>query len=258
MESFVTTQSHPGGYAVVTIAREPVNSMNLDLWRQLTDALVKLEDDPAVRGVVFTSGLKKDVFTAGNDLSELYVPATTQERHRAFWITQNSFLARLYASPLLSVAAVRGACPAGGCVLALACDLRLMTDNGSIGLNEVALGLPVPEYWAKLMMRTIGQRQAEQLLFFGQMASPQQALAMGIVHQVVAPGELVAAADQAMLGGLKAPDAGRAATKLNLRHEFAKAWTAFAPNEADESWELLSRPATQQALAGVLQRLSKK
>lgn len=55
------------------------------------------------------------------------------------------------ASWLLLLASA-GACPAGGCCMALACDLRFMTENGAIGLNEVALGIPVPDYWAQLMV----------------------------------------------------------------------------------------------------------
>lgn len=68
MAPFITVDKRPLGYAVATIAREPVNSMNLELWRELLATLEALEADPAVRGVIWASGLKRDVFTAGNDL----------------------------------------------------------------------------------------------------------------------------------------------------------------------------------------------
>ena len=65
-------------------------------------------------------------------------------RYREFWVVSNQFLARLYRTPLLTLAAIRGACPAGGCCMALCCDLRFMVDGpGHIGLNEVR----VPEHW---------------------------------------------------------------------------------------------------------------
>ena len=60
------------GYAIVTIKREPVNSMNTQLWQELTDCLNDLENDKNCRGVIYNSGLIKNVFTAGNDLSELH------------------------------------------------------------------------------------------------------------------------------------------------------------------------------------------
>ena len=58
------------------------------------------------------------------------------------------------------MAAIRGACPAGGCCLALTCDYRIQTQQGTIGLNETALGVPVPPFWAMLMTRIIGQVRA--------------------------------------------------------------------------------------------------
>ena len=143
-------------------------------WQQLAAQLDELEKDRSVRGVVFRSGLQKDIFTAGNDITELYAPKTSLERYRDFWVTQNTFLAKLYRSRLVTVAAIRGACPARGCNLALSCDYRVMTDFGNIGLNEVALGIPVPAYWAQLMQRTIGQRNAEKLLPYGVLATAEE------------------------------------------------------------------------------------
>jgi len=79
-ESHVQVDIKDGGYAVVTICREPVNSMHLELWQQLAQSLADLEKNPKVRGIIYQSGLKKDVFTAGNDLNELYAPKTSAER----------------------------------------------------------------------------------------------------------------------------------------------------------------------------------
>lgn len=64
----VTVDRRPEGFAIATIAREPVNSMDLGLWRELLEVLEALEAEEAVRGVIWASGLKRDVFTAGNDL----------------------------------------------------------------------------------------------------------------------------------------------------------------------------------------------
>jgi Delta3-Delta2-enoyl-CoA isomerase len=71
-----------GSYAIVTLLREPVNTMNLSMWEQLTEALNSLEANPNMRGVIFQSGLQRDVFTAGNDIMELYAPNTSPERYR--------------------------------------------------------------------------------------------------------------------------------------------------------------------------------
>jgi 3,2-trans-enoyl-CoA isomerase len=109
----IILKSIKDSFAVLTIKREPVNSMNLDLWEQLLEALDECEKDPKTRGIIITSGLQKSLFTAGNDLMELYAPKTSEKRYTKFWKTSNICLARIYESPLVTVAAIDGYCPAG-------------------------------------------------------------------------------------------------------------------------------------------------
>ena len=61
---------------------------------------------------------------SGHDIKELYAPMTSRERYNRFWDTVNTCLASLYKSPLLTIAAVRGYCPAAGCAIAMCCDYR--------------------------------------------------------------------------------------------------------------------------------------
>jgi 3,2-trans-enoyl-CoA isomerase len=252
--------------AHLVLAREPVNTMDAALWAELAAALDEVEAARAAggpgapRALVVSSGLARDVFTAGNDVKELYAPATSAARYKAFWVAQNTFLARLYASPLLTVAAVRGACPAGGCALALACDARVLADlpSGAIGLNEVALGIPVPEYWQALLRRVVGRGLAERMCLFAKMLPPRAALAAGLADAVVPVDKLDAAAVAIAAAGLAFPDGARVEMKRRERRAFADAWTAFAPREADGAWAMLSAPATVAALKGVMDRLAAK
>lgn len=255
-ERFLRIERRQGGFAHVVLCREPVNTMSLGFWHQLSAALDKLEADPEVRGVIFCSGLRRDVFTAGNDINELYAPLTSKERYRQFWLDSNRFLARLYTSPLVTVAAIRGACPAGGCCLSMCCDYRLMTEQGSIGLNEVALGISVPKMWAALMARLVGQAPSEKLLQFAAMLKPREALRLGLVDEVVPKDGLLEAAETAMRNMLQAPDASRAETKRLMRGDFAREWAAYAEAEVDYAWELLVSPGVVAQLGAVLERLS--
>lgn len=68
--------------------------------------------------------------------------------------------------------------------MALCCDFRIMTDFGHIGLNEVALGIAVPECWGALMAQRIGAGAADKMLQFARLVSPQEALTLGLVDQV--------------------------------------------------------------------------
>lgn len=257
MAKFVSIDKSKPGYAIVTIAKEPVNSLDLHLWTALRDALASLEADPSIQAVIFTSGLKKDVFTAGNDLLELYAPRTSFQRYQSFWVVQNEFLSNLYNSRLATIAAIRGACPAGGCAIALCCDHRLMTPSGHIGLNEVLLGIPVPKFWARLMEHRIGNKAAEPLLLTGKFANPQQAKQLGLIDDILPKEQLLEAAEQLAAQVCKLPGHARAATKHSLRGDYSKAWYQFALVEPEGAWQFLNDPATLKTLGGVLQRLSK-
>jgi hypothetical protein len=102
----VRLEQRDGGYAVVWLQREPVNTMDLTFWRELAAALQQAEADPSVRGLIFASGLKRNVFTAGNDIKELYAPLTSLARRAA---------ARATCGPGLGAGrCARRARPAGG------------------------------------------------------------------------------------------------------------------------------------------------
>jgi len=69
-------------FAIVWLQREPVNTMDTAMWTCLQSALREVESNPTMKGIAFLSGVKKDVFTAGNDIMELYAPKTSIDRYR--------------------------------------------------------------------------------------------------------------------------------------------------------------------------------
>lgn len=252
----VVVDIRPGGYAILTLQKEPVNSLDLNTWRQLEQALDELEANKSISGLIITSGLKRDVFSAGNDLLELYAPKTSQQRCAEFWVVSNRFLAKLYRSRLATIAAIRGASPAGGCIIAMCCDHRVMSTNGTIGLNEVQLGIPVPKFWALLMGRLIGSKAADKLLLTGKMVNPQEAKALGLVDELVPKDQLIAAAESVMLKLVMLPGAAVDATKKSLRAEFSADWEAYSQTEHVGAWTMLNSEETMRTLAAALQRLS--
>lgn len=246
--------------ATVSLHREPVNSMNTALWTALLNTLEDLEADPKVRAVLFHSTLKRNVFTAGNDLTELYAPMTSLAQYSNFWIVSNYFLSRLYTSPLITIAAVKGACPAGGCCLALCCDFRIVTRDMSMGLNEVAIGISVPAYWIKLMTSVIGQGKADKMCQYARMIGADEALTIGFVDQVVETADqLVPVATKVAQEVLKLPDPGRVVAKNLLRGEFGRAWgdKDAIERDAHQLWGGLTDESTVKALKAVMARLGK-
>ncbi|GAX72781.1 hypothetical protein CEUSTIGMA_g237.t1 [Chlamydomonas eustigma] len=252
----VSLDIRPGGYAVLTLQKEPVNSLDLSAWQALEAALDQLEADSSISGVIFASGLKRDVFSAGNDLMELYAPRTTEQRYTEFWEVSNRFLAKLHNSRLSTIAAIRGACPAGGCIIAMCCDHRVMSSQGSIGLNEVQLGIPVPKYWGMLMTRLIGQKAADKLLLTGKLATSQEAKQLGLVDELVPKDQLVSAAEAVMLKLVMLPSCAVAASKKSLRDDFCQDWIKYSKEEPAGAWKFLCQEDTLKTLEAALQRLS--
>jgi len=264
----VTTHKDDPRIAVLTLNKEPVNSMNLAFWQAFLKALQQVDGDDSVRCIVFQSGLKKNVFTAGLDFQELYAPATSEARLMDFWGTLSKCLVTIYGSKKLTIAAIAGACPAGGCCLSLCCDVRVITEDGTMGLNEVALGIPVPDYWVLRMVEVIGHRETERMLLGALMPKAPELLKIGMVHQVL-PMEtsleqtraklLQHCVDYAKTKCLNFPDAGFISTKSKLRKGLYDAWAVGGPTtEAAEVWRSCSSKETVAALSNVMKAMQKK
>ncbi|XP_060757088.1 arginine/serine-rich coiled-coil protein 2-like isoform X3 [Neoarius graeffei] len=133
------------GIAVVKFQNPPVNSMSLDFLTEFSISLEKLELDKSCRGVIFTSAQPK-VFSAGLDILEMY--GKNPEHYAEFWKSVQDMWLKLYGYRKITIAAINGSSPAGGCLLSLSCDYRIMAADPHyrIGLNETQLGIVAP-FW---------------------------------------------------------------------------------------------------------------
>ena len=129
-----------GGLATVSLSHKPVNSLTQAVCEELKAVTLALEADPEVRGVVFGSGVQ-GIFSAGMDLRSMHGRST--DELAAFWTAVQEMWLALYMTPLATVAAISGHAPAGGCLIALACDYRVLVEGKyRIGLNEAQIGEP--------------------------------------------------------------------------------------------------------------------
>src|SRR6187431_2531866 len=156
-----------GAIHEIRLARPPVNALNPELCEALAQAL---DDAVAMgaQGIVLAGGPK--VFSAGLDVPYLLSLGDDQEALLGAWIVFFKAARALVACPVPVVAALAGHSPAGGCVLALCCDYRIMAEGPyRIGLNETQVGLVAPEGIQALLARMVGAHRAERLLVAGEM-----------------------------------------------------------------------------------------
>jgi enoyl-CoA hydratase/carnithine racemase len=243
--------THGGPVAVVELARGKVNAIDVALLDELGANLELLENDPEVRAVVVTGAGR--VFSAGVDLrcvvdgDRAYVEDLIAGLRDVFEM--------LFSFPKPTVAAVNGAAVAGGCILACACDRRVMADGARIGASELMVGVPFPASALEVLRHACGPH-AEDLVLTGRLLDAREALAVGMVHEVCAPEAVVgrAQAVAAELGAL-APDAYRLA-KEQLRRpalERMRADGALMDGEVVDEW---AAAPTRARLRQQLDRLS--
>jgi len=173
------------GVTLVRFRHGKVNALDLELLRALTAVMRDL--DPAGAAVLTGSGA---AFSAGVDLNRIVAggPAYAQE----FLPALSDALLAVFDHPGPVVAAVDGHAIAGGCVIAAAGDVRLMS-AGRIGLAELSVGVPFPTAALEIMRHAIGPAASHLVLTAG-LLDPAQAQAIGLVHEVVAPDALLDAA----------------------------------------------------------------
>lgn len=178
-----------GAIAIVSVNRpDKLNALNADTVAALGRAFTQIEADPAIRGVILT-GRGEKAFVAGADIAELarMTPRSGVEVSRA---GQQVFRA-IERSTKPVIAAVNGFALGGGLELAMACHIRIASDNAKLGLPEVKLGI-IPGYGGTVRLpRLVGRGRALELILSGAMIDAQEAQRIGLVNRVVPQADLM-------------------------------------------------------------------
>jgi enoyl-CoA hydratase len=240
-----------GSVAVVELARGKVNAIDVELLAELEATLEALEGDTDVGAVVLTGAGR--VFSAGVDLRR--VVDDGPEYAKRLVASLGTALAAVFNFPKPTVAAVNGAAVAGGCILACACDRRVMADGARIGASELVVGVPFPVAALEILRHACGSR-TEDLVYSGRLLDAAEALALGLVHEVHA-GPTVLKRSMALATELagRAPLAYRLA-KQQLRRpalERMRSDAAVVDGLVGDVW---AAPHTAVALRAQLDRLS--
>lgn len=169
--------------AIVQMTGGVTNPLNPACVSVFAETVQQVKSDPDIHALVLRSANNK-FFSIGLDIPQLI--DLSEEDFRQFYKLFNQVCMELYTMPKPTVAAVTGHAIAGGCILALCCDYRLIARGRKLmGLNEIKLGVPVP-YLAHLVLESlVGIRQAREIMDTGDFYAAQESLKMGMVDQVV-------------------------------------------------------------------------
>jgi enoyl-CoA hydratase len=221
------------------------NAIERQFLADLHEALDAAERDA---GGVLIEG-REGRFCAGFDLRA--VPAMDPETLRGFFLDFTRTMARIFVFPRPVVCAIGGHAIAGGAILALTADRRIMAGGPlQIGLREVAIGIPLPVFGCELAQAVLPRSSLVGAVLCGELYTPEQALSCGMVDRVVPPDELVEAG-MAMARAMAAvPREAFAATKLVLRKEHQARIAAAEQSDGELLTNVfLSRAAEIRGLA---------
>jgi len=255
----IDTLRHDGGVIELRLARAPVNALDPALCDALQGAIAEAVTQGA-NGLVLSGNEK--VFSAGLDVPHLLSLGDDRTALRAAWGAFFDAARALAGSPVPVVAAITGHAPAGGCVLALCCDYRVMAKSEDparpfrLGLNETQVGLVAPAGIQHLMERVVGKHRAGVLLATGELVDTDKALAIGLVDELVAADQAVARSVAWLQSLLALPRKPVLATREIARADVV---AGLSPQsiQLDHFIDAWTEPDTQAGLKALVTRLGK-
>lgn len=180
MSDFVRVEIEDG-IATIRLDRPPMNALNAEIQTALGEACAQVSADKDVAAVIVYGGEK--VFAAGADIKEMASMSYTDMADHS--VLLQDFTRALAQIPKPTVAAITGYALGGGCEVALACDFRIAAKKAKLGQPEILLGIIPGAGGTQRLARLVGPAKAKDLVFSGRFISADEALAIGLVDQVI-------------------------------------------------------------------------
>src|SRR5687767_6867761 len=186
MGEFVNLEVVDTGVGTIRLDRPKVNALNAQVASEIDEAVAQAKGDEAVRAVVIWGGER--VFAAGADIKEMETRDAVS-MYRYIGDFQDVFT-RLEKLPKITIAAINGYALGGGCELTLACDYRICADDSTLGQPEILLGVIPGAGGTQRLPRIVGVARAKDIIYTGRFVKADEALQIGLVHQVVPAAEV--------------------------------------------------------------------
>lgn len=180
-------------------------------------------------------------------------------RMRDFWSTLQDVWLKLYGSPFATAAAINGHAPAGGCLLAMSCEYRVMLPKFTIGLNETQLGIMAPTWFIATMRNTVSSRVAEAALTAGTLFTTEEALKAGMIDEIGLDKADALTRCETFLGRFKKiSPVARALTKQQFRLKEIRELEDNRAADIDNFVAATNNPKVQQSLGLYIEALKKR
>lgn len=183
---FIILEKTTEHITTLTINNPPVNSLADDLLTELESAIDDLVKDASIRTLIITGAGEKG-FIAGADISQF--PEMNAESGKRLLEKGKQIFDKIEQAPFPVIAAINGFALGGGLELALACDIRIASENAKLGFPEVSLGIYPGYGGTQRAARQIGQGLAKKLIFTGDAITAEEAYTIGLVEQLTPVGE---------------------------------------------------------------------
>jgi enoyl-CoA hydratase/carnithine racemase len=249
----IQTLEH-GAVREIRLSRPPVNALSPELIVELRKA-IRTATSAGARALILSGAPGR--FSGGLDVPLLLT--LDRPAMAALWRDFYALLGAIATSPIPIAAAITGHAPAGGTVLALFCDYRVMADGDyKIGLNETQVGIPIPPViWAGAR-RLLGLRRAEQLAVSGRLLTSREALSVGLVDEVVALDVVVDRALDWCRNLMALPPEAMSGTRRLARADLVAVFESDLEPELERVVAAWWSPETQATLRALVDRLGKK
>ena len=215
----VSDGSQDAGLAMLLLSRPPTNAMTRQVYREIVAAADELGRRDDVAAVILFGG--HEIFSAGDDLPELET-LSAQEADTAARVRREAVDA-VAAIPKPTVAAITGYALGAGLTLALAADWRVSGDNVKFGATEILAGLIPGGGGLRRLARVVGPSRAKELAFSGRFVDAEEALALRLIDEMVAPDDVYDAAAAWARRFLDGPPHALAAAKAQINAVFEDA-----------------------------------
>ncbi len=242
-------------YAILQLDRGKGNAINMQMMEEVIQASDELIENEEIRGAIIVG--KPPIFSVGLDVKELL--SLDRDGANKFFDLFQEMMFKLVSFPKILIAAVTGHSPAGGCIMAIACDYRVMAEGPfTIGLNEVPVGIMVPPHVFEMYSFWIGKRNAYHNFLEGRLLNPDEAKAQGLVDAVVPMEEVLNWAENKMQQLLRADPQTLYGVKRNLKMPLIKTMSEQTKWDATNPKEHFWLPTSRETLMKVILALMNK